>query len=39
MEELKFKKKRKRENDKINDEELKQLEELEKKEGKSKFDD
>ena len=39
VEELKFKKKRKRENDKINDEELKQLEELEKKEGKSKFDD
>ena len=37
--ELKFKKKKRRENDKINDEELKQLEELEKKEGKSKFDD
>lgn len=37
--ELKFKKKRRRDNDKINDEELKQLEELEKKEGKSKFDD
>ena len=39
MEELKFKKKKRRENDKINDAELKQLEELEKKEGKSKFDD
>ncbi len=37
--ELKFRKKRRRENDKINDKELKQLEELEKKEGKSKFDD
>jgi len=37
--ELKFKKKRRRDNDKINDAELKQLEELEKKEGKSKFDD
>ena len=39
VEELKFKKKKRRENDKINDAELKQLEELEKKEGKSKFDD
>lgn len=39
VEELKFKKKKRRENDKINDAELKQLEELEKKEGNSKFDD
>lgn len=37
--ELKFKKKKKRDNEKINDSELKQLEELEKKEGKSRFDD
>ena len=36
---LKFRKKKKRDNDKIQDEELKELEELEKKEGKSKFDD
>jgi cell fate regulator YaaT (PSP1 superfamily) len=37
--ELKFRKKRRKENDRINDEELKELEELEKKEGKSKIDD
>lgn len=37
--ELKFKKKKKRDHEKINDSELKQLEELEKKEGKSRFDD
>ena len=39
--ELKFKKKHRKERDheKINDEELKALEQLEKREGKSKFDD
>lgn len=39
VEELKFRKKKRRDNDKIHDEELKQLEELERKDGKSKFDD
>ena len=39
VDDLKFRKKKRKDNDKINDEELKQLEELEKKEGKSKFDD
>ena len=39
VDDLKFRKKKRKDYDKINDEELKQLEELEKKEGKSKFDD
>ena len=39
VEDLKFRKKKKHDNEKIQDKELKQLEELEKKEGKSKFDD
>lgn len=39
VEELKFKRKHKRESLRINDEELKALEMLEKKEGKSKIDD
>ena len=39
VDDLKFRKKRRKDYDNINDAELKQLEELEKKEGKSKFDD
>ena len=39
VEELKFKRKRRHDNDNINDEELKALEALERKEGKSKIDD
>ena len=39
VEDLRFKPKRRRDNNSINDDELKALEALERKEGKSKLDD